>query len=76
MVDAVWAIINEPFCQLIEDAINEALANIMGGEGFALKTASAYVTNISGPSGGPSLRCISLLTFLIFTCTQQRNRQR
>ncbi|XP_046650542.1 uncharacterized protein LOC124341645 [Daphnia pulicaria] len=32
VVDAVWAIINEPFCQLIEDTINQALAN-MGGEG-------------------------------------------
>ncbi|XP_057375343.1 uncharacterized protein LOC130696271 [Daphnia carinata] len=32
VVDAVWAIINEPFCQLIEDQINQALAN-MGGEG-------------------------------------------
>lgn len=31
VVDAVWAIINEPFCQLIEDQINQALAN-MGGE--------------------------------------------
>ncbi|KZS05157.1 Uncharacterized protein APZ42_031738 [Daphnia magna] len=31
VVDAVWAIINEPFCQLIEEQINQALAN-MGGE--------------------------------------------
>lgn len=35
VVDAIWAIINEPFCQLIEDQINQALAN-MGGEGSEL----------------------------------------
>ena len=52
VVDAVWAIINEPFCKLIEDAINEALANNMGGGGLALKAASTYVRKkISRPIG-------------------------
>lgn len=58
VVDAVWAIISEPFCQLIEDAINEALANL-GGEGFGLINTEVYV-EVFGSQRGPQLRSISL----------------
>lgn len=32
VVDTVWGIIQEPFCQLIEDTINACLANMTNPE--------------------------------------------